>query len=167
MAIEQYPHTLAAIYPDSDSTEVAKYSLRYAGLGDVRFVHLHADSPNVQAAGGPARADTRSSLIRNVVVGGVIGSAVGAASAFGDLSALFVSPPALAPLMAAGYGATLGATAGAIKGLRVKPGLLAGVVLDAIRTGSHVLIVHAPDDATYERAERAVADTLIEAPSTV
>ena len=163
METEQYPLTLAAIYPDSDSTEVAKYSLRYAGLGDVRFVHLHAGSPYAQAD-EPAPAGNHNHFVRNILIGGVIGSAVGAAGALADLPSLFVSAPVIAPLMAAGYGATLGATAGAIKGLRIKQDLLAGIVQDVVRKGFHVLIVQTPDDATYVRTERAVAETLVESP---
>lgn len=161
METEQYPLTLAAIYPDSDSTEVAKYSLRYAGLGDVRFVHLHAGSPYVKAA-EPAPTGNRNHFVRDVVIGSVIGSAVGAAGALADLPGLFVSAPVIAPLLAAGYGATLGATAGAVKGLRIKQDLLAGMLQDVVRKGFHVLIVQTPDDATYARTERAVAATLVE-----
>lgn len=164
METEQYPLTLAAIYPDSDSTEVAKYSLRYAGVGDVRFVHLHADSPHVKPADEPVQSDNRNRFVRNVLIGGVIGSAVGAAGALGGLPSLFISAPVVAPLMAAGYGATLGATAGAIKGLRIKQDLLVGMVQDVVRKGFHVLIVQAPDDVTYARTERAVADSIVENP---
>lgn len=165
MNTEHYPHKLAAIYPDSDSTEVAKYNLRYAGLGDVRFVHLHADSAHVDRAIEPEQAETRNHFIRDILIGGVIGSAVGAAGAGAlalDMPSLFVSAPVIGPLMVAGYSATLGATAGAIKGFKIKEGLLAGMVQDAIRNGFHVLIVHSPDDAIHMRAERAVARTLVE-----
>jgi len=149
---EHYPRKLAAIYPDSDSTEVAKYNLRYAGLGDVRFVHLHAGSPHVGRAIDPEHTETRNHFIRDIPIG---------ATAMG-LPSLFVSAPVIEPLMAAGYSATLGVTAGAIKGFKIKEGLLAGMVQDAIRKGFHVLIVHSPDDATHARAERAVANALAE-----
>lgn len=158
MSMESYPHTLVAIYPDSGSADVAKYRLSYAGLGDVRFVHVHADSPYLHT-GGAAQKDQGSEFLHTLLAGdaAAVNDPADASS-----PSLFVSEPAVAPLVEAGYGAALGTAAGAAMGLKPGQDLVAGLLQDAVGKGFHVLVVHAPDAVTEARAERAVADTLVE-----
>lgn len=165
MRTGSYPHKIAAIYPDAQAADAARTIVEAAGLGDIELVHLHADSPHIGRGIEPEQAATRNRFIQDIVVGTGIGTAVGAAGAGAialALPSLFVSVPVVGPLMVAGYGASLGMTAGAVKALKVKEGLLSGMVQDAIKAGFHVLIVHSADDATHARAEAIVGSTLAE-----
>lgn len=163
MQTEHYPHKIAAVYADSAAAADALAALRQAALGDVEIIHLHVDSPAVQRGIEPEQQATRNHMLKDILLGTGLGTAIGAAGAGSIaviLPSLFVSVPVVGPLIIAGYGATLGATVGAIMGLKVKEGLLAGMVQDAVKAGFHVIIVHAVDDLTRERAETVVERTL-------
>lgn len=165
MRTEHYPHKIAAIYPDAQTADAARVALEAAELGDIEIVHLHAGSPHIAHGIEPEQAATRNRFIQDILVGTGIGTAVGAAGAGVialALPSLFLSVPVVGPLMVAGYGTSLGMTAGAVKALKVKEGLLSGMVQDAIKAGFHVLIVHSADAATHERAEAVVGTTLAE-----
>lgn len=170
MKTEQYPHKIAAIYSDADHADAAVDALGEAAIGDVRVTHLDPDSPDIGRGIEPEQAATRNRFILDILAGGGIGTAAGAVGAGAiaiGLPSLFVSVPVVGPLVLAGYGATLGAAAGAIKGIKVKEGLLAGMVQDALKDGFHVVIIHSPDTETHERAERLVNETLTEDTQTV
>lgn len=163
METEHYPHKIAAIYPDAASAEAAHRALQNAGLGEAVVIHLLPGSREVEQAIEPEQAGTRDHLIKDMLEGSGIGTVIGAAGAgviAVALPSLFVSVPVVGPLMVAGYGAAIGLTAGAAKGLKVKEGLLAGVVEDAINGGFHALIVHSTDDDTHARAEAVIETTL-------
>ena len=163
METEHFPYKIAAIYADAETARAAQAALHEAQLGDVQIFYLHPDNLAPQQAIEPEQRATRNHFIEDILAGTGVGTVIGAAGAgviAATLPSLFVSVPVVGPLMVAGYGATLGATAGAIKGLRVKEGILAAVVQDALRTGSHVVLVHAVDEATREHAEAVVEETL-------
>ena len=165
MKTEQYPHKVAAIYGDAEQADAAVAALRKADVGDVRITHLDPESPDPGRGIEPEQLATRNRFIIDMLAGGGIGTAVGAAGAGAiavALPSLFVAVPVLGPLTVAGYGATLGAAGGAIKAFRVKEGLLADMVKDALDRGFHALIVHSRDVETRERAEKVVAGTVAE-----
>lgn len=165
MQTEQFPHKVAAIYTDAARVDAAIGALRDAAVGDVRLNRLAPDSPDPGRSIEPEQAGTRNRFIVDILAGTGIGTAMGAVGAGAiaiGLPTLFVSAPVVGPLVVAGYGATLGATAGAIKAFRVKEGLLADVVKDSLDRGFHVLIVHAPDAETQERAEHVIEQTVTE-----
>lgn len=169
MNTEHYIHKIAAIYPDVHSAESALEALRQENLDDVKITHLHAGGIDAQRAVEPEQAATRDRFILDILAGTGAGAAAGAvgAGAIGlALPALFVSVPVVGPLMVAGYGAMIGGTVGAVKGIRVKEGLLASVVQDAIKRDFHVVVVHCADKDTCDRAGALVRDTLPEETAT-
>lgn len=159
MLTEHYPHKLAAIFPDADGIEIARKSLVDAQLDDVVMMHLHSGSSRVGQAIEPEQAATRNHFILDILAGAGIGALLGLMLA-GLVAAMFPSVfsnvPVLGPLMVIGYVSSVGMIFGAIKSLRVKEGILSGKVQDALKEGSHVLLVHSADDATHTRASRIV-----------
>lgn len=163
MQTEVLPHKVAAIYLDAESAEMAIAALHEAGFDASAVLHLDSNSTDVQQAIEPEQTATRNHFIQDILVGSGIGTAIGAVGAGAlavVLPTLFVSAPVVGPLMVAGYGTTLGATAGAIKAFKVREGLLAGMVRDAIKQGFHVVLVHSADDETNARAEAIINSTL-------
>ena len=154
MRIEHYPHKVAAIYPDAASTETARHALADAHLDDVLMVHMHKGSSHIGQAIEPEQAATRNHFILDILAGAGIGTLAGIAVAAAIavfVPSLFMNVPVLGPLMVVGYIANVGMIFGAIKGLRVREGMLSGSVQDAINHGSHVLVIHSPDDTTHGR----------------
>lgn len=164
MQTEVFPHKVAAIYLNAERAESAMSALRDAGFDAPALLHLHSDSVDVQQAIEPEQAATRNHFIQDIVVGGGIGTVVGALSA-GALAiaipTIFISAPVVGPLMLAGYGTTLGATVGAIKAFKIREGLLSGMVSDAIKQGFHVVMVHSADAETQARAEAVINATMV------
>lgn len=165
MDTEHYSHKIAAIYPDASSIMSAKAALEKADLGDVKIRELDASTLDPEPGIEPEQKGTRNRFIHDILAGGAVGTAAGAAGAGAAavlLPSLFVSAPVVTPLIVIGYGATLGGGAGAIKSMKVKEDMLAGMVEDAIGEGFHVLVVHVPDKETRGRAEAVIDDTLAE-----
>ena len=165
METEKYPHKIAAIYSSAAQADSAQEVLRRADLGDIRITRLDPGSPEPGRAIEPEQAATRNRFIVDMLAGGAIGTAAGAAGAGAlaiGLPSLFVAAPVVGPLMVAGYAGTLGATAGAIKAFRIKEGLLADMAKDALDRGFHLVIVHSRDDETRDRAEEVIGETVAE-----
>lgn len=162
MRTEHYPYKLAALYPDAVSVAAADSALRYAHLDGIRSMQLHPGSNDVGQAVEPEQAETRNHFVRDILIGAGIGTVLGLAAAGAIavwLPSLFANAPILAPTMVVGYVASLAATLGAIAAFKPREGLLSGKVQDALNHGSHVLIVHAPDDAAQRRVEKVVEAT--------
>jgi len=155
MKSEHYPYEVAAIYPDGGTAAAAVDALDAAALDDVRVIEF---SPDVT---GAARAIMLKSVANgdmtagNAVARSAAGTAPGAATA-----ALFVSAPVIGPLIVLGYGAMLGVTAGAVRGLRLRRDLLAGLLMDALKAGYYVVILHAANNKVQQHAEAVINATL-------
>jgi len=167
---ERYPHKIAAIYSDADHADAVADVVLSAARGDALVMRLDPESSDVDRGIEPEQRATRNHFIRDLLLGGGAGMAAGSVGAGAiaiGLPSLFVSVPVVGPLMVAGYGAMLGATAGGIKAFRLKEGLLADMVQDALERGFHVLVIHSRDLGTHDRVERIVGDTLAEVTLTV
>lgn len=53
----------------------------------------------------------------------------------------------------------IGGAAGAIHGLKVREGVLCGLVQDALKAGYYVVLAHAANDGAQHRAEEIVGET--------
>lgn len=132
-----------------------------------------SDSPPAE----PAPASDSQAVLKDVVVDGAVGTAVGTglgalaqvALVAGNVS-LFIASPLLAPLAMMGWGASIGAVVGAAVGATsdekpAKPateGWLAQLVADAIANGQFVLVAQTRDEretvAAREVIQAAVGD---------
>ena len=165
METEHYPHKVAAVYASAAAAEAAQRELLEARLGDIVIREVGPNTLDADARIEPEQKQTRNSFIKDILAGGALGAAVGAAGAGASaalLPTLFVAAPVLGPLMVVGYAATLGGGAGAVKAFKIKEGVLAGVVEDAAKDGLYSLIVHAPDAETQAHVEEVIQRTLAE-----
>ena len=92
-----------------------------------------------------------NTVLKNVLVDGAIGTAVGTGiGAIGELAlaaaniSLFIASPLIAPLVMLGWGASLGAligaTVGSVTNAKHKEGRFADLIDDAISSGQVVLV---------------------------
>ena len=155
MVSEQDPHKVAAVYPDERAAIAAVSALDAAAFDDVRVVRFAPDTADIDQAIEQETGASRDPVSRNT------GS--GAAAVETDSTskpALFVSAPAVAPLVILGYGAVMGGTTGAIQGRRLRSRILAGLVKNAIKAGCHVVMLNAFSDEAQQRAEAVIRATL-------
>lgn len=163
MILEQYPYSVAAIYGDAASANVAVSMLEHSGLGDARITRLTPGQPGVDSAIEPESVGTHNTLTMDSLTGGIAGAGALMAGAVTALTpALFVSAPVVAPLIILGYGSLLGVTAGAIRGVRLRELALAGLVKDALKAGYHVVLVHSANEQIRDRAQAVIDETMAE-----
>ena len=165
MKTELYPHKIAAVYPDGATAEEALQALDAAGLDNIEVTSLEPGEAGVSHAIEPETDETANRIVLDTVYGSAAGGAAGAVTAgaiAAVLPSLFVSAPVVAPLILLGYGATIGGTAGAILGLKPRETFLAGLVKDALKSGFHVVIVHAANNEARQRAETLIGRTMTE-----
>lgn len=165
MKSERYPYKVAAVYPNNAATEAAVHALNLTDLGDIEVARLEPGSSEIDVAIEPERAETRDTVVKDTVAGGIAGTAAGAgltgAAALGA-PALFVSAPVVGPLIVLGYGAMIGGTVGAIRGLKLRENMLSGLVKDALKAGCHVIVVHAASEDAQRRVQDVVNTTMAE-----
>ena len=165
MKSENYPHKLAAIYPNAAAAEAAVKALEPEKTGDIKVMTLAPDASDISHAIEPETQATRDTLAGDTITGGATGTAVGALAAGAAAVAaptLFVSAPIVGPLVVLGYGAMVGSAVGAIRGLKLQEGLLAGLVEDALKEGYYAVIIHAENDAADDRAKTIIDATMTE-----
>lgn len=165
MRTELYPHKIAAVYPHGGAAEAAVMELNTANLDNVQVVLLAPGAGEAELAIEPDPTATRDTVTRDAVTGAAAGTLAGAAAAGAAAvvaPTLFVSAPVVGSLIVLGYGAVIGGTAGAIHGLRLREGVLAGLVKDALKAGYYVVLVHAADDEAQRRAREIVDETVTE-----
>lgn len=135
------------------------------------------DQLNIYASDAPASGAVptvdSNAVLKDVVVQGAIGTAVG--TGIGALAqvalvatsvSLFIASPLLAPLVMMGWGASIGAVVGAAMGAtssdgtaaEKKEGWLSNLVADAIASGQFVLVAE-----TRTKQETATAQAVIKA----
>lgn len=160
-----YPHKVAAIYPGAAEAKAAVTALTDAKIGDIEIVQLTPGTEDPDIGIEPEADATRDTAVRDTLAGAATGTVVGAAAAGATAlvaTSLFVSAPVVATLMALGYGTLLGGIAGAIRGLRLREGMLAGVIKDALKAGHHVVVVHVANDAIRDQVDDVLSTTLSE-----
>ena len=149
--MDEYRHPVTGFFADRPDAQHALSSLVKQGLPRDQLKILKTDSNS-----GPAFKDGNHAVLKEVLVDGAIGTAVGTGlGALAEVAliatnvSLFVASPLLAPLMLLGWGAgiggLIGATTGAVSntppGVGKKHGWLSTWVHDAISTGQIVLVV--------------------------
>jgi hypothetical protein len=152
--MDTYNHHISGFYAVRADAEKALDALIARGFPRERVQIFDSSSPTSQ----PMPKEDSNAVLKDVLVDGTIGTAVGAG--LGGLThvalvaanvSLFVASPLLAPLVMLGWGAgiggLLGATAGAVlteaPGTAKKDGWLSTLVGDAIASGQVVLVVDA------------------------
>lgn len=163
MKKEFYPHKVAAVYQDVAAAQAAVNELNNADLDHAEIKQLGPDTKNTGLAIEPEPEASRDTLTKDTIIGGAVGTAAGAAVAGTAAlvsSTLFVSAPVVGPLVVLGYGSVIGGIAGAIRGLRLREGMFAGIVKDALKAGYHVIIVHAENEEALHRAQSVIDETM-------
>ena len=145
--MNEYRHHVAGFFVHQDDAESTLSTLVELGLPRERVRIFTADSTSPS----PAPEVTSDSVLKNVLVDGAIGTAVGTGlGALGSVAlaatsvTLFIASPLVAPLMLLGWGASIGgligAAAGTTQGDANREGWHSDLVGDAIANG-HVVLV--------------------------
>ena len=155
---EHNQHIVSGIYASQTEANTARNLLVERGIPRAQVKVLEAPPAG---AGKVVKDDI---VLKDILVDGTIGAAVGtgigAAAQVALVAAnvsLFVASPVLAPLAMLGWGATLGGLTGAAVGAEktglAKDGKFSDLVMDAIRSGHIVLVVHTntPEEAALAR----------------
>ncbi|WP_296446155.1 hypothetical protein [Rhodoferax sp. UBA5149] len=152
--MDEYRHYVSGFFANRDDVEGAAVKLVQRGVPRERLQIFETDS----ATSAPVPKADSNAVLKDVLVDGTIGTAVGAGlGALAEVAlvaanvSLFVASPLLAPLVMLGWGASigglLGATAGAVTSpapdAGTKDGWLSALVRDAIASGQIVLVVQA------------------------
>jgi len=177
------PHHVSGFFEYRSHAEAAREVLLQRGLPAQQMQIYASDTPPAE----PAPTGDSNAVLKNVVVDGAVGTAVGTglgalaqvALVAGNVS-LFVASPLLAPLAMMGWGAGIGGLVGAALGASTadKPaeptaqttqkGWLSNLVADAIASGQFVLVVQTQNEAetaaAREMIKAAVGDERDEAP---
>jgi len=169
-ASRQSPHTVSAIYPSREEAEGVRQRLLDGGV-PADTVHVLRDGSS-NTLGRP-----NDEVLKDMVVDGAIGTAVGTgvgvlgtAILWASGFTLFVASPVVAPLAMLGWFAGIGGLVGAASGAGSngavdsggarKEGKFSELVMDAIKSGNAVLVVHTADDAETEWVKEIVGDSL-------
>ncbi len=162
--MDTYRHHISGFYAVRADAETAQAALVEQGLPRARVQLFDSDVPTAS----PAPKEDSNAVLKDVLVDGSIGTAVGAG--VGGLThvalvaanvSLFVASPVLAPLVMLGWGASigglLGAAAGAVNSdapeVPQKEGWLSALIGDAIANDQVVLVVeaHTPEETGIAR----------------
>jgi len=162
----EYRNHLSGFFAHREEAETAFSRLVERGLPRERLHIFAADSTAPLA---PAPLGESNEVLKDMVVDGAIGTAVGTGiGALGSVAlavtnvSLFIASPLLAPLVMLCWGASLGglvgAAAGAAAGPENKEGWFSDLVSDAMTSGQVVLVAE-----TRTEQETAIAREVIQA----
>jgi hypothetical protein len=182
--MNDYRHHVSGFFANREEAQSVFSTLIERGVPRERLQLFDTDTPAL----APIPQEDSNAVLKDVLVDGTIGTAVGAG--FGGLAqvalvaanvSLFIASPLLAPLVMLGWGASVGglvgATVGATKGADdsvktgadVKEGWLSDLVRDAIASEQTVLVVYAQTEQdtaiSREVIQAAVGDYKEVAPS--
>jgi hypothetical protein len=165
--MDEQNHIVSGIYTTRAEAETVRDRLFERGIpkGQMNIVENAATSD-----GNPQMAEDNE-MLKDVVIDGAIGTAVG--TVIGGLGhvalvatsvTLFVANPVVAPLFMLGWGAFIGGFVGAAVGVE-KPkekteGKLSELVLDAIRSGHVVLVAHTRSEAETRLVRELVGESV-------
>ena len=160
--MDEYRHNVSGFLAHREEAESVFSRLVERGLPRERLQIFAADST---APPAPAPLADSNEVLKDMVIDGAIGSAVGTGiGALGSVAlavanvSLFIASPLLAPLVMLGWGASLGGLVGASAGPEKKEGWLSDLVGDAIASGQVVLVAE-----TRTAQETAIAREVIQA----
>lgn len=160
--MDEYRHHVSGFFAQREQADHALATLVERGLQRAQLQVFAADPAH-------ARETESNEVLKDVIVDGAIGTAVGTGlGALGTVAlavanvSLFIASPLLAPLTMLGWGASLGglvgAAAGASANAQRKEGWLSDLIRDALASGQVVLVAQ-----TRSEAETALAREVIEA----
>ena len=159
--MDEYLHHVAGFFAQRADADAVFSRLVEAGLPHEQLKQFAAES----AAAVPTPQASSNDVLKEVVVDGAIGTAVGTGlGVLAELAlvaanvSLFVASPLIAPLAMLGWGASLGGFIGAAVGAGNKKGEFSALVGDAIASGQAVLVAE-----TRTANETARAREIIEA----
>lgn len=167
--MNEYRHHVSGFFANRDDAVNTLSTLVDRGLPREQLQIFETDS----ASSEPAPKEDSNAVLKDVLVDGTIGTAVGTGlGALAEVAlvaanvTLFVASPLIAPLAMLGWGAGLGGVIGAAIGAKAKPatepeekkGWLSDLVRDAIASGQIVLMVQ-----TRTEQETAIAREVIQA----
>jgi hypothetical protein len=159
-----YLHHVSGFFAHRDQAERAMSSLVEQGLarGQVQVLDSTAVAQTHNAA------EDSNAVLKDVVVDGMIGTAVG--TGIGALAqvalvagsvTLFVASPLVAPLAMMGWGASLGGLIGAVAGAAdSKARTLSTLVGDAISRGQFVLVAETHSERETTLARDVIKDVV-------
>ncbi len=165
--MSEYCHHVSGFFAHRDEAESALSRLIEQGLPRERMQIHTADS----ISSSPAQEAKSDGVLQDVLVDGVIGTAVGTGiGALGSVAlaatsvTLFIASPLVAPLMLIGWGASIGgligAAAGATTGSGNKEGWLSDLVSDAIANGQVVLVAETRNEQETANAREVIKDSV-------
>jgi len=152
-----YSHHISGFFANHDDAQNTFETLVKRGLPSEQLQIFETGQPT----SAPVPTQDSNAVLKDVLVDGSIGTAVGTGlGALAEVAlvaanvTLFIASPLIAPLAMLGWGASIGAliggTAGAIHSSAPKPkekeGWLSSLVSDAIANGQIVLMVQARTD---------------------
>lgn len=167
----KYNHFVSGFFANREEAKLIGVTLIEHGVPRERLQLFHTDTPTHS----PAPKDDSNAVLKDVLVDGIIGTAVG--TGLGGLAevalvatnvSLFIASPLLAPLVMMGWGASLGgllgATIGASKSVdatsapddAVKESWLSDLIRDSISNGQTVLVVNAQSEQEAEVARKVL-----------
>lgn len=166
------PHHVSGFFEYRSHAEAAREVLLQRGLAPEQLQIYANDTPPAE----PAPTGDSNAVLKNVVVDGAVGTAVGTglgalaqvALVAGNVS-LFIASPLLAPLAMMGWGAGIGGLVGAAMGATTadKPadppaeapreGWLSNLVADAIASGQFVLVAQTRNEAETDAAREVIS----------
>jgi hypothetical protein len=165
-ALERLPSSRIGFFPHKDKADSTLASLIERGI-PVAQLQIFAD--DAYAPPAPAPQTQSNSVLKDMLVDGAIGTAVGtgvggiftAGLVVANVS-LFIASPLVAPLMLLGWGASLGGLFGAVVGASTEAGdnqgRFADLMQDAIKAGDVVLLAE-----THSEEQTAIAREVIDA----
>ncbi|MES2407244.1 MAG: hypothetical protein V4528_07980 [Pseudomonadota bacterium] len=163
--MHKYLHKVAGIYSSRTAAEKVRSQLIEQGFDlDQTNILISMDTAS-DAKIEPEGNEVLSEVVKDGVIGTVVGSGVGALGAVAMAAAnisLFLASPLLGPLTLIGWGASVGAIAGASVGTGIKEGRFSDIVKEALNHGNAVLIVHTTTDAQTKLATEIVSNSVAE-----
>ena len=154
-------HHVSGVFAQRDEAARALEALVELGMPRERLRLFDAQTVGPR----PVEESASGDVLKNVLVHGAIGTAVGTGlGALGDIVlvaanvTLFVASPLIAPLAVMGWGASIGAVVGTVVGVEKKDGKFSTLVHDAVAGGHAVLLAD-----TRTELETANARNVIQA----
>ncbi|HVL02171.1 MAG TPA: hypothetical protein VM553_20275 [Dongiaceae bacterium] len=162
--MDEYRHHVSGFFEKRNDADQALALLIKRGFPAEQ---LQVYTASTKAPPAPAPSQQSDEVLKDVVVDGAIGTAVG--TGLGGLAtiglvaanvSLFIASPLIGPLTMLGWGAGLGALVGTAVGASTKSGEpkghFADLVMDAIKSGNAVLVAE-----TRSREQAAIAREVI------
>ncbi|MDP3848681.1 MAG: hypothetical protein Q8R10_19865 [Pseudomonas sp.] len=164
--MDDYRHHVSGFFPHRDKADSTLATLLEHGIPSAQL-QIFVDAGQVPPAPAPQRKS--NGVLKDMLVDGAIGTAVGGGLAglasIGLAAAnvsLFIASPLLAPLMLFGGGASLGGFFGAVVGASAgagdHQGRFADLISTAIKAGDVVLVAE-----TFSAKQTAIAREVIAA----